>query len=57
MFIYSNQKTYFEVLLKQERFVKKDLTHDKNWAETNDRMPISLGIWHPIHNKMLNMKL
>ena len=57
MIIYSNRNTSFRLLLEQVRFVMKDLFHiEEYWAETNDRMAVFLGTWHPIYKKMINMK-
>ena len=60
MIIYSNQNNTFKLLLKQVRFVMKDLFHiERYWTETNDRMAIFLVSWHPIHNRIpvIDMKL
>ena len=58
MIIYSNYNKIFKKLLKQVRFVMKDLFHiEKYWAETNDRIAVFLGTWHPIYDTMISMKL
>ena len=32
----------------------KDLFHiEKHWAETNDRMAIFLGTWHPVYKEII----
>ena len=57
MIIYSNCNKYFRLSLDQVKFVMKDLFHlEKYWAETNDRMAVFLGTWHPVYKEMINMK-
>ena len=57
MIIYSNQNNTFKLLLKQVRFVMKDLFHkERYWTETNDRMAIFAT---NIHNRIpvIDMKI
>ena len=57
MIIYSNRNTSFRLSLVQVKFVMKDLFHlGKYWADTNDRMAVFLGTWHPVYKEMINMK-
>ena len=57
MIIYSNRNKSFRLSLDQVKCVMKDLSHlEKYWAETNDRMAVFLGTWHPVYEEMINMK-
>ena len=54
--ICSNRNKRSQLILDQVKRVLKDLFHIENyWAETNDKLPIILGLWHPLYNKLINV--
>ena len=54
--IYSNRKKRSRLILDQVKQILKDLFHiGKYWAETNDKLPIFLGLWHPSYNELINL--
>ena len=54
--IYSNRNKRSRLILDQVKLVLKDLFPiEKYWAETNDKLPIFLGLWHPLYNELINL--
>ena len=49
MVIYSNRNKTSRLMRDQVKLVLRDLFHiEKYWAETNDKLPNFLGLWHPL---------
>ena len=44
------------LILDQVKLVLRDLFHiEKYWAETNDKLPNFLGLWHPLYNELIDL--
>ena len=57
MIINTNRKSSTDLHLKQVEMVMRDLfLIEKYWAETNEKLPSSPGVWHAVYDELLNLE-
>ena len=57
LMIYSNRNNAANLNIKQNKYSLKDLfLIEIYWAETNDKLPVFLGTWHPVYAELTNLE-